>query len=225
MALMDKYDIINKAILCNPSFNPQSMSWFQNEYSRLRIVSDQYRLVQRRTAAVTLNHSLTVRSNYPAHGSPRPCCRCQNSLSSQRRYTYVRNVVVLDLKIIFGHVYDVKETWYFRSKPKTISSHLSALQSSSWQPTLKQLNRPIVTGCNASPTDKTSSSTPSTTFVSVRVTTLYESFLSSNPIHPLHSSTVHQLLPKALKSHSKFGSPFLNITTRPITNHTSAERL
>jgi len=40
MALMDIYDISNKALLCDPSFNVEGMRWFQNWYNRLRIVPD-----------------------------------------------------------------------------------------------------------------------------------------------------------------------------------------
>ena len=37
---MDRYDITNKAIQCDPSFDPQGMSWFKNSYHRLKIVTD-----------------------------------------------------------------------------------------------------------------------------------------------------------------------------------------
>jgi len=40
MALMDKYDISNKAILCDPSFDVKRLDFFQNEYNRLKIVMD-----------------------------------------------------------------------------------------------------------------------------------------------------------------------------------------
>lgn len=40
MALMDLYDISNKAILCDPSFNVKSLDFFQNEYNRLKIIMD-----------------------------------------------------------------------------------------------------------------------------------------------------------------------------------------
>ena len=43
MALMDHYDVSNKAILCNPSFDEDSVNWFQNSYDRLRIVIDDAR--------------------------------------------------------------------------------------------------------------------------------------------------------------------------------------
>merc|ERR1719433_2467114 len=36
-ALMDCYDIANKAILCDPSFNEKRLSWFTNTHHRLRI--------------------------------------------------------------------------------------------------------------------------------------------------------------------------------------------
>ena len=41
MVLMDRYDITNKAILCDPSFNTRSLEWFQNDYDRLKIVPDE----------------------------------------------------------------------------------------------------------------------------------------------------------------------------------------
>merc|ERR1711902_61729 len=40
MTLLDRYDIINKAILCEPSFDARSMEWFQNSIGRLRVVAD-----------------------------------------------------------------------------------------------------------------------------------------------------------------------------------------
>lgn len=40
MALMDRYDITNKAILCNPSFDIQSMERFKNQCNRLKVVVD-----------------------------------------------------------------------------------------------------------------------------------------------------------------------------------------
>ena len=39
--LTDCYDIINKAVLCDPSFNVESLRWFKNSYDRLRVVSDE----------------------------------------------------------------------------------------------------------------------------------------------------------------------------------------
>jgi hypothetical protein len=41
MVLLDGYDISNKAILCNPSFDIQSLNWFSNQYDRLKVVSDE----------------------------------------------------------------------------------------------------------------------------------------------------------------------------------------
>ena len=41
IALLDRYDICNKAILCNPSFDVDSIRWFKNSYDRLRIVPDE----------------------------------------------------------------------------------------------------------------------------------------------------------------------------------------
>jgi len=38
--LLDRYDIINKAILCDPSFDARSMEWFRNNVGRLRVVAD-----------------------------------------------------------------------------------------------------------------------------------------------------------------------------------------
>merc|ERR1719195_2123716 len=40
MALLDGYDITNKAILCNPRFNVNQLDFFQNSYTRLKVVSD-----------------------------------------------------------------------------------------------------------------------------------------------------------------------------------------
>ena len=40
MALMDGYDIINKAVLCNPSFDKQHLKCFRNPYDRLLVVRD-----------------------------------------------------------------------------------------------------------------------------------------------------------------------------------------
>jgi len=40
MTLLNRYDIANKAILCCPQFDTQSLDWFQNDYDRLRVVPD-----------------------------------------------------------------------------------------------------------------------------------------------------------------------------------------
>ena len=40
MTLMDHYDITNKAIQCDPSFDIQSMNWFTNDFNRMRIIRD-----------------------------------------------------------------------------------------------------------------------------------------------------------------------------------------
>ena len=40
MTLMDHYDITNKAIQCDPSFDIRSMDWFTNNYNRFRIIPD-----------------------------------------------------------------------------------------------------------------------------------------------------------------------------------------
>jgi len=40
MALMDCYDVSNKAILCDPSFDVDSLEWFKNSHNRLRVVPD-----------------------------------------------------------------------------------------------------------------------------------------------------------------------------------------
>ena len=40
MALMDHYDITNKAVLCDPKFEVDSMEWFKNKHQRLRIILD-----------------------------------------------------------------------------------------------------------------------------------------------------------------------------------------
>jgi len=38
--LMDCYDITNKAILCDPTFDEQNLKWFTNTHRRLRILND-----------------------------------------------------------------------------------------------------------------------------------------------------------------------------------------
>jgi len=40
MALLDIYDITNKALLCDPCFGVDGMEWFRNGANRLRIVAD-----------------------------------------------------------------------------------------------------------------------------------------------------------------------------------------
>merc|ERR1719193_126527 len=40
MALMDCYDITNKALLCDPSFDVDSLKRFKNHYDKLRILTD-----------------------------------------------------------------------------------------------------------------------------------------------------------------------------------------
>ena len=40
MVLMDRYDITNKAMICDPSFNSQTLCGFRNCSTRLRIVAD-----------------------------------------------------------------------------------------------------------------------------------------------------------------------------------------
>ena len=40
LILMDGYDISNKAVLCDPSFNVMHFQWTQNTYNRLRVVTD-----------------------------------------------------------------------------------------------------------------------------------------------------------------------------------------
>jgi len=40
MALLDGYDITNKAILCDPAFKVQALEWFHNGYNRLKVVPD-----------------------------------------------------------------------------------------------------------------------------------------------------------------------------------------
>jgi len=41
MALLDGYDITNKAILCNPAFDARSLEWFRNRYTRLKVIPDE----------------------------------------------------------------------------------------------------------------------------------------------------------------------------------------
>lgn len=38
--LLDSYDIINKAILCDPLFNAKGFQWFRNSFNKLEIVPD-----------------------------------------------------------------------------------------------------------------------------------------------------------------------------------------
>jgi len=40
MVLLDFYDITNKAILCNPGFDPSSLRWFRNSFHKLKIEPD-----------------------------------------------------------------------------------------------------------------------------------------------------------------------------------------
>ena len=40
MALMDVYDIANKAILCDPSLSPEQLPFAQGQYNRLKILPD-----------------------------------------------------------------------------------------------------------------------------------------------------------------------------------------
>lgn len=40
MVLLDRYDITNKAILCDPSFDVEGFEWFRNTVDRLMIVQD-----------------------------------------------------------------------------------------------------------------------------------------------------------------------------------------
>ena len=44
MALMDHHDITNKAFLCDPSFNIESMKWFKNSCGKLNIIRGESRL-------------------------------------------------------------------------------------------------------------------------------------------------------------------------------------
>jgi len=40
MVLLDGYDIVNKALLCDPTFDIHSIDWFKNPYDRLRVLDD-----------------------------------------------------------------------------------------------------------------------------------------------------------------------------------------
>merc|ERR1712190_57966 len=44
MVLMDRYDITNKAVVCDPSFNTKTLNRFRNCRDRLRVAPD-YRMV------------------------------------------------------------------------------------------------------------------------------------------------------------------------------------
>ena len=59
MALIDQYDITNKAIQCDPSFDPQRMNWFKNSYHRLKIVTDK-RSVSSRAWTDTVSMQIPV---------------------------------------------------------------------------------------------------------------------------------------------------------------------
>jgi len=41
MALLDGYDITNKAILCNPAFDVRALEFFRNRYTRLKVIPDE----------------------------------------------------------------------------------------------------------------------------------------------------------------------------------------
>jgi len=79
MVLMDEYDIVNKALLCNPSFDVHSLDFFKNPYDRLRVLDDD------RMDAVTDKESLTVLTNSPSLSpvtmEPTPSVSPQPSLS------------------------------------------------------------------------------------------------------------------------------------------------
>ena len=42
LCLMDAHDITNKALLCDPSFDVDSLKWFKSDYAKLRILPDQH---------------------------------------------------------------------------------------------------------------------------------------------------------------------------------------
>ena len=60
MALMDRYDITNKAIQCDPSFDIQSMEWFQNDFNRMRIIPDVPRKMRNSKKRKAQNFESTV---------------------------------------------------------------------------------------------------------------------------------------------------------------------
>merc|ERR1719295_1229848 len=66
-ALMDCYDITNKAILCDPTFDEQRLSWFTNTHRRLRITTND----GRRTDSVrSITDSASMRSSPSATPAP-----------------------------------------------------------------------------------------------------------------------------------------------------------
>jgi len=50
MILLDFYDITNKAILCNPAFNPSHMRWFKNSFHKIKIEPDDHEMRTSMTA-------------------------------------------------------------------------------------------------------------------------------------------------------------------------------
>jgi hypothetical protein len=66
MALLDRYDIANKAILCCPQFDTRSLDWFQNGYNRLRVVPDEEAPVVVPTMVDTDSMTMGSRSPSPS---------------------------------------------------------------------------------------------------------------------------------------------------------------
>jgi len=74
LTLMDGYDISNKAVLCNPSFDVQAFKWTENSYDRLRVVSaDQMKVNMSPTlSAPALSDTASMRSMVSTPQSLRP---------------------------------------------------------------------------------------------------------------------------------------------------------
>ena len=74
MTLMDHYDITNKAIQCDPSFDIQSMDWFTNDFNRLEITPDV--LSEPSKVRKSMNRACTLKSESavrpPTHHSISP---------------------------------------------------------------------------------------------------------------------------------------------------------
>ena len=73
-ALMDRYDIVNKALSCDPSFNIHSMDWFDNHHLKLHIVRNEA------TKSTPLEFNTVIDLNETTDSTP--CFSDQNSGSS-----------------------------------------------------------------------------------------------------------------------------------------------
>merc|ERR1712154_120951 len=69
MALLDGYDITNKAILCNPSFDVRSLEFFRNRYNRFKVVPDEM-VMEREDSLETQLSMETATVSSSAYRSP-----------------------------------------------------------------------------------------------------------------------------------------------------------